>query len=108
MTPLLTPKQAAKELGIGVDTLSEMRKAGEIPYVNIGRGTKRETPRYELDDLIAWKESRKQRVHPLPPLPKKGHSRMGPSEIARLDKAISDIAQARQKLRERRAKDGRQ
>jgi excisionase family DNA binding protein len=60
MTPLLTPEQAAKELGIGVDTLSAMRKAGDIPYVNIGRGKKRETPRYELDDLIAWKAKRKQ------------------------------------------------
>ena len=60
MSPLLTPEQAAKELGIGVDTLAAMRKAGEIPYINIGRGRKRETPRYDLDDLIAWREKRKQ------------------------------------------------
>ena len=36
-----------------------MRKAGDIPYINIGRGRKRETPRYDLDDLIAWREKRK-------------------------------------------------
>jgi excisionase family DNA binding protein len=64
MTPLLTPEQAAKLLGIGVDTLGDMRKTGELPYINIGRGTKRETPRYELDDLIAWKAKRKQRACP--------------------------------------------
>ena len=58
MTPRPTPEQAAKELGIGVDTLSAMRKAGDIPYVNIGRGRKRETPRYDLDDpdRLAGKE----------------------------------------------------
>jgi excisionase family DNA binding protein len=60
MTPLLTPEQAAKELGIGVDTLAAMRRAGEIPYINIGRGKKRETPRYDRDDLAAWLERNKQ------------------------------------------------
>ena len=65
MSPLLTPEQAAKELGIGVDTLAAMRKAGKIPYINIGRGRKRDTPRYDRDDLIAWREKRnKQHVSP--------------------------------------------
>jgi excisionase family DNA binding protein len=59
MTALLTPRQAAEELGIGVDTLASMRQAGEIPYINIGRGKVRETPRYDLDDLIAWRDKRK-------------------------------------------------
>ncbi|TGT72966.1 DNA-binding protein [bacterium M00.F.Ca.ET.159.01.1.1] len=58
--PLLTPEQACAELGIGEDTLRALRKAGEIPYINIGRGEKRETPRYELDDLNAWKAKRKK------------------------------------------------
>ncbi|RUV84314.1 DNA-binding protein [Mesorhizobium sp. M1A.F.Ca.IN.022.05.2.1] len=58
--PLLTPEQACAELGIGEDTLRALRKAGEIPYVNIGQGKKRETPRYELDDLNAWKAKRKK------------------------------------------------
>jgi excisionase family DNA binding protein len=73
MTPLLTPEQAAKELGIGVDTLHAMRKAGEIRYVNIGRGKKRETPRYDLDDLMEWREKRKQRAWPL------RHAKTGPT-----------------------------
>jgi excisionase family DNA binding protein len=60
MTPLLTPEQAAKELGISADTLAAMRKAGEIPYINIGRGKKRETPRYDPDDLAAWRERSKK------------------------------------------------
>ncbi|TPJ57424.1 helix-turn-helix domain-containing protein [Mesorhizobium sp. B2-6-1] len=58
--PLLTPEEACAELGIGEDTLRAMRKAGEIPYINVGQGKKRETPRYELDDLNAWKARRKK------------------------------------------------
>ncbi|TIS37560.1 MAG: helix-turn-helix domain-containing protein [Mesorhizobium sp.] len=60
--PLLTPEEACAELGIGEDTLRAMRKAGEIPYINVGQGKKRETPRYELDDLNAWKAKRKKVV----------------------------------------------
>jgi excisionase family DNA binding protein len=56
---LLTPEQAAKHLGIGEDTLRALRKAGEIPYVNVGLGRKRETPRYEVEDLDAWVKRRK-------------------------------------------------
>ncbi|TIM24748.1 MAG: helix-turn-helix domain-containing protein [Mesorhizobium sp.] len=58
--PLLKPDEACAELGIGEDTLRAMRKSGEIPYINVGLGKKRETPRYELDDLIAWKAKRKK------------------------------------------------
>lgn len=60
MPRLLTPKEAAAELGIGEDTLRALRKAGEIAYVNIGQGRKRETPRYELADLEAWVKNRKK------------------------------------------------
>jgi excisionase family DNA binding protein len=62
--PLLTPEQAAAELGISRDTLRDMRRAGEIPYVNIGRGRNRETPQYDLNDLIRWKERTKIRACP--------------------------------------------
>ncbi|QPC87385.1 helix-turn-helix domain-containing protein [Mesorhizobium sp. NBSH29] len=58
--PLLTPEEAARTLGIGEDTLREMRRSGELPYINIGRGKKRETPRYDLEDLLAWKSRRKK------------------------------------------------
>lgn len=58
--PLITPKEAAAHLGISEDTLKALRKAGEIPYVNIGRGPIRETPRYEVKDLDAWVERRKK------------------------------------------------
>ncbi|MGE3830896.1 MAG: helix-turn-helix transcriptional regulator [Parvibaculaceae bacterium] len=49
---LLTPKEAAARIGIGEDTLAAARIAGELPYVNIGRGTKRETPRYDPADHL--------------------------------------------------------
>jgi excisionase family DNA binding protein len=59
-SPLLTPEEAAAVLGVGEDTLRDMRRSGELPYVNIGRGKKRETPRYDMGDLIAWKARRKK------------------------------------------------
>jgi len=71
MAPLLTPEQAAKHLGIGEDTLRALRKAGEIPYVNVGLGQKRETPRYEVADLDAWVQRRKT-VASRPPAPGRG------------------------------------
>lgn len=60
MSRLLSPKEAAEYLGISGDTLAAARIAGEVPYVNIGRGDRRETPRYDPDDLDAWKVSRKK------------------------------------------------
>jgi excisionase family DNA binding protein len=94
MTPLLTPEQAAKELGIGVDTLGEMRRHGEIPYVNIGRGKKRETPRYELADLIAWREKRKQTACQST----SGKTRRTGSTSTIFSSKVSDIQAARERL----------
>jgi excisionase family DNA binding protein len=64
MSRLLTPAEAAEHLGVGEDTLRLIRKAGELPYVNIGRGTKRETPRFDPADLDAWLERRKKLACP--------------------------------------------
>lgn len=59
--PLLTPDQAASELGISDTQLRALTKAGAIRYVNIGLGTKRETRRYDPEDLAAFREARKCR-----------------------------------------------
>jgi helix-turn-helix protein len=56
---LLKPAEAARVLAIGERTLWELKEAGEIPVVNVGKGEKREAVRYLVEDLLAW--ARKQR-----------------------------------------------
>jgi hypothetical protein len=56
--PLLTPKQAASELAISDKQLRVLTLAGEIRYINIGQGDKRETRRYMAEDLSDFIERR--------------------------------------------------
>lgn len=58
--PLLTPKQAAAELGISQDQLLKLTERGALPYVNIGLGAKRQARRYEPDDIGAFKVARRK------------------------------------------------
>ena len=46
---LLTPREAAKTLGICERTLYSLTKRGEIPVIRSGR-----IVRYSVDDLKAW------------------------------------------------------
>ena len=46
---LLTPREAAKSLGICERTLYGLTKSGELPVVRIGRAV-----RYSVDDLKTW------------------------------------------------------
>ncbi|MBP0439617.1 helix-turn-helix domain-containing protein [Tianweitania sediminis] len=64
MNQLLTPVEAARELGIGLKTLNRARKAGELAYINIGFGTQREAPRFDRADLEAWMEKRRKTLCP--------------------------------------------
>lgn len=52
---LLTPKQAAAQIGVTAGTLSVWRSTGRysIPFIKVGRNV-----RYRQSDLVAWLESR--------------------------------------------------
>ena len=56
---LLNSSQAAKMLGISERTLWELKRAGELPYVPIGNGSRKESIRYAVDDLYKLIEKRK-------------------------------------------------
>ncbi|MBE0563981.1 MAG: helix-turn-helix domain-containing protein [Ochrobactrum anthropi] len=56
--PLLTMKQAAEALAISVRHLINLSEDGEIPYVNVGRGT-RKIRRYDPADIETFKNQRK-------------------------------------------------
>lgn len=59
MTALLSPEAAARELCISEKQLRALTCAGQIRYINIGLGGKRETRRYDSADLEAFREARK-------------------------------------------------
>jgi len=56
---LLTPLDAAEFLGMSVGTLAVWRctKRYDLPYIKVGH-----TIKYDMHDLIAFIESRKQRI----------------------------------------------
>lgn len=56
--PLLTVKQAAEALAISVRHLINLSEDGEIPFVNVGRGT-RKIRRYDPADIEAFTSQRK-------------------------------------------------
>lgn len=56
---LISPADAAAELCISEKQLRALTCAGQIRYVNIGMGEKRETRRYDPEDLEAFREARK-------------------------------------------------
>lgn len=55
---LLSPAEAARDLCISEKHLRALTVAGEIPYVNVGLGGKRETRRYEPGDIEAFRQAR--------------------------------------------------
>jgi excisionase family DNA binding protein len=63
---LLTPAEAAKLLAISDRQLRELSAHGDIPFVNIGLGLKRETRRYRPDDIKAFIEARTKTAFPQP------------------------------------------
>lgn len=56
---LLTPKQAAVELGVSTAQLTRLTIDGELPSINIGRGVKRPSRRYDPADIEAFKAVRR-------------------------------------------------
>lgn len=56
---LLTPAEAAAVLNVSEKQLGFLVRAGEIPYVNIGLGEKRERRRFDAADIDAFIERRK-------------------------------------------------
>jgi hypothetical protein len=55
----MMPADAARELQVSEKQLRALSTAGEIKYINIGLGEKRETRRYDPADLEEFKEARK-------------------------------------------------
>ena len=54
LEPLLTAKDVAPILGVGVSTLYEWQRRGLVPYIRLpGHGI-----RFRVSDLKAWIESR--------------------------------------------------
>lgn len=60
MTPLIPPDEAAELLSISVRTLKSHVDAGELRYVSLGRGLRRERRMFALADLEAFVEQRKR------------------------------------------------
>jgi excisionase family DNA binding protein len=59
---LKTPSQAARRLGVSIRTLRGLVSAGDLRYVNVGRGKQREKIMFtdnDLDDLIASRTRQK-------------------------------------------------
>ncbi|MGE3307798.1 MAG: helix-turn-helix domain-containing protein [Rhizobiaceae bacterium] len=95
--PILTPKQAAEHLGICERTLRRVQRSGGIPYVNVGMGSARETPRYDTADLDAWLASRKKVA--CPPSATGGPSRMAGNAYRSM---VADFQAARDRLAKRK------
>lgn len=57
---LLSSVEAAKMLDISERTLWELKRSGELPYVPMGNGGKRDSVRYAVTDLTAFIERRKR------------------------------------------------
>lgn len=55
---LLRPAEVAKILGVSAQHLHALAIHGEIRYVNIGAGAKREVRRYRVQDVQAFVEER--------------------------------------------------
>lgn len=60
---MMTPAQAAIELGISGRQLRDLTADGAIPYIDVGRG-KREARRYEPSDIEAFKAERRRIAGP--------------------------------------------
>ena len=56
---LLTSSEAAKFLGISQRTLFELKRTGELAYVPISSGGKKQSIRYDIRDLEALIKRRK-------------------------------------------------
>lgn len=57
---LLSPKEAAEFLGLGVDVFREFVKRGELRFINLGLGKKRIHRMYDKADLIEFIARRKE------------------------------------------------
>src|SRR5690606_7509500 len=60
MTPLLTPAEARKQLGISPSQLRSLTDDGHIPFINVGLGEKRASRRYDPADLAAFIAARRE------------------------------------------------
>lgn len=64
--PLLRPSEAAELLAISDRQLRDLTAHGDLPFVGIGVGLKRETRRYRPDDIKAFIEARLKTATPQP------------------------------------------
>ena len=50
---MLTPRELAETLNVGLMTIQRMRERGEIPYILVSEGNYRSIYRYDLDEVMA-------------------------------------------------------
>jgi hypothetical protein len=58
---LLNGRETAERLSITEDQLTAFARAGEIAYINVGRGKKRPRRRYAEEDIREFQERRRRR-----------------------------------------------
>lgn len=63
ITPLIDAEAAARLLGISQKTLRAHVQAGELPYISLGKGLRREHRMFDAADLRNFIEARKTRCH---------------------------------------------
>lgn len=57
---LLDTRSAARILGVCTRQLHELKKSGQIPYVNVGAGEKKPSIRYAVSDLNEFIDRRRR------------------------------------------------
>ncbi|WP_370191874.1 helix-turn-helix domain-containing protein [Bradyrhizobium elkanii] len=64
VAPPLSPKDAARALGVSVKTLLGFVRDGEIKYIHLGRGRKKIRRGFDFQDLQEFKQRRTRRDVP--------------------------------------------
>jgi excisionase family DNA binding protein len=62
-SPLLTPREAAAQLRVSLDTLEGFVADGALAFVDVSRGRKRPRRKFDQCDIDAFIESRRQRTN---------------------------------------------
>lgn len=59
---LMTPREAAAELGISSDQLLKLTDKGKLSFIDVRLGQKRPARRYDPDDISAFKMAQRKTV----------------------------------------------
>ncbi|MFG1238045.1 helix-turn-helix domain-containing protein [Xanthobacter autotrophicus DSM 597] len=107
MPRLLTMEEAAEQLGIGIKTLREHVRHGEMPFISMGRGEKRKRRMFDPADLQAFVAARRER-EPCPSIePKTARCTTTISNIEVYDFTALQAARAAEKQSASKNRSGR-